>query len=331
LGATCLSLCAAALHLSGVQIIFNNVNWAMAKAMVASAAWFAGLPGANFHFKPDAALTNAPAIWRVLELPHGAAANHLRLGDRHWLFDVGDETSFRRVLRPYLHSSGINAVTGVFLSHNDADHVGGVEKVIAEFDRPRLFCSTQEPGAQDSALTTLRRLADSTSDGMLRRLRVDERLTLSDDPRFKAEARVLYPSRQVQNARGDDRAMVVMLHLGPWRVLWLSDAGWNAEKALSSGPADLRCDVLIRSQHELDREMSVEFLLKAAPRVIVCGSDARQPEVQLPDSLVQFARRQNIPLLDTWSDGSIELRLNQDDLRIHPAKTKPQVILTPCE
>lgn len=329
LGATCLSLCAAALQFSGVQIILNNVNWAIAKAMVASAAWFADLPGANFHFKPDAALTNAPAIWRVLELPHGGAANHLRLGDRHWLFDVGDETSFRRVLRSYLHSSGINSVTGVFLSHNDADHVGGVEKVIAEFDRPRLFCSTQEPGAQDSALTTLRRLADSTSDGMLRRLRVDERLTLSDAPRFKAEARVLYPSQQVQNARGDDRAMVVMLHLGPWRVLWMSDAGWNAEKTLSTGSADLRCDVLIRSQHELDREMSVEFLLKAAPRVIVCGSDVRQHETQLPGSLVQFALQQNIPLLDTWSDGSIELRMTADELQSLGARSGKPVILKP--
>lgn len=329
LGTTCLSLCASALHLSGSQIIFNNLNWALAKAMVASAAWFAGLPGANFHFQPNSAMTSAPATWRMLELPHGAAANHLRLGDRHWLFDVGDETNFRRVLRPYLHSSGINAVAGVFLSHNDAGHVGAVEKVIAEFDRPRLFCSTQEPGAQDSALTTLRRLSDATNGSILRRLRVDERLALSDDPHFKAEARVLYPSQQVQNARGDDRAMVAMLHLGPWRVLWMSDAGWNAEKALSSGPADLRCDVLIRSQHELDREMSVEFLLKAAPRVIACGSDAREPEVQLPGSLVQFARQQNIPLLDTWSDGSIELRMTADELQALGARSKEPVILKP--
>jgi len=331
LGATCLSLCASALHLSGAQIIFNNLNWALAKAMVASAAWFAGLPGANFHFQPNAAMANAPAMWRVLELPHGAAANHLRLADRHWLFDVGDETSFRRVVRPYLRSSGINAVTGVFLSHNDADHVGGIEAVITEFDQPRLFCSTQEPGAQDSSLTTLRRLSDATNGRTLRRLRVDERLALSDDPLFKAEARLLYPSQQVQNARGDDRAMVVMLHLGPWRVLWMSDAGWNAEKTLSTSAADIRCDLLIRSQHEQDREVSAEFLLKAAPRVIVCGSDVREPEVMLPESLIQHAKAQNILLFDTWSHGSIELRMSADELHILPAKNQPQVVLKPRE
>jgi hypothetical protein len=87
--------------------------------------------------------------------------------------------------------------------------------------------------------------------------------------------------------------------------------------------------VLIRSQHEHDREVSAEFLLKAAPRLIVCGSDARQAEVLLPDSLVQFARQQNIPLLDTWSDGSIELRMTADELQALSAEAKSHVILKP--
>ncbi|MDB6003407.1 MAG: hypothetical protein JWR15_394, partial [Prosthecobacter sp.] len=98
LGATCLSLCAAAMHFTGAQVIFNNVTWALAKAMIISAAWFANLPGANFHFQPSASYTSAPAVWQVLELPHGGAANHLRIGKQHWLLDTGDDFSFRRVL-----------------------------------------------------------------------------------------------------------------------------------------------------------------------------------------------------------------------------------------
>jgi len=328
LATTCLSLCAAALHLTGAQIVLNNANWALARGMVTSAAWFAGLPGGNFHFQPNAPATTAPAVWRVLELPQGGAANHLRVGGAHWLFDTGDETGYRRVLRPYLHSSGVNAVRGVFLSHNDADHVGAVGHVMAEFGKPLLFCSTQEPGAQDSTHTTLRRLAESAESGLLRRLGVDERATLSSQDGFKAEARVLHPSQRVKNARGDDRAMVLMLHLGPWRVLWMSDAGWHAEKALVSSPADLRCDVLIRSQHEADQEMTAEFLLKAAPRMIICGSDAREAGTRLPDSLVHFARQQHIHLLDTWSDGSIELRF-EEVLRVTTARGGRQAALSP--
>jgi len=327
LGATCLSLCAAALQLTGVQLILNNVTWALAKAMIASAAWFAGLPGANFHFQPNAPQTPAPAVWRMLELPHGGAAHHLRIGDSHWLFDTGDESSFRRVLRPYLHSSGVNAVQGVFLSHNDADHVGAVEQVLETFAMPRLFCSTQEPGRLDSSLSTLKRLLDQPHPPALRKLRVDERLALSDTAGFKVEAQVLYPTQQVTNARGDDRAMVLMLHCGPWRVLWMSDAGWNAEKFLCDSAADLRCDVLIRSQHEHDLAPSAELLLRTSPQAILCGSDARDAEILLPASLIKQTKEQNIPLLDTWSDGSVELRFQNDELHISAARNARRVVL----
>ncbi|WP_395730834.1 ComEC/Rec2 family competence protein [Prosthecobacter sp.] len=327
LGATCLSLCAAALHLTGAQIIFNNVNWALAKAMIASAMWFADLPGANFHFHPGTSLTPAPAAWHVLELPHGGASNHLRIGTNHWLFDTGSEASFRRVLRPYLHSHGVDALAGVFLSHNDADHIGAIGQVITTFDAPTLFCSTQEPGRRDSTRSALRRLLDESHPPSLRKLHVDERVTLSDAKDFQIGAMVLYPTQQVQNDRADDRAMVLRVQLGPWRVLWLSDTGWRAEKALCSSSEDLHCDVLIRSQHEVDLSMSAEFLLKARPQIILSGSDARAVETALPDSLVHRAKAQNIPLLDTWSTGSIDLQFHQDELRIVTNRSKQRFVL----
>ncbi|MCF7785473.1 MAG: ComEC/Rec2 family competence protein [Prosthecobacter sp.] len=329
LGATCLSLCAAALHLTGVQIIFNNVSWALAKAMIASAMWFAGLPGANFHFQPHTSHTPAPAVWHVLELPYGGAANHLRIGKTHWLFDTGGEDNFRRVLRPYLHSNGVDSLTGVFLSHNDADHIGATGQVITTFDTPLLFCSTQEPGLHDSSRSALRLLLDHPHPPSLRKLHADEQVTLSDAREFKIEAQVLYPTQQVQNDRGDDRSMVLMVHLGPWRVLWISDTGWHAEKALCSNSVDLHCDVLIRSQHEVDLSTSAEFLLKTHPQIILCGSDARAVETTLPDSLIQRAKELNIPLLDSWSTGSIDLQFHQDELRIVTSRSKQLRVLKP--
>lgn len=329
LGATCLSLCAAALHLTGVQIIFNNVNWALAKAMIASAMWFAGLPGASFHFQPTSSRTHAPAVWHMLELPHGGASNHLRIGKTHWLFDTGGDASFRRVLRPFLHSNGVDALAGVFLSHNDADHIGAAGQVLTTFDTPMLFCSSQEPGLHDNSRSALRRLLDQPNPPSLRKLHVDERVPLSDAKEFKIEAQVLYPTLQVQNDRADDRAMVLRVQLGPWRVLWLSDAGWHAEKALCSSAADLRCDVLIRSQHEVDLSTSAEFLLKTHPQIILCGSDARAGETALPASLVRQAKEQNIPLLDTWSTGSIDLQFHPAELHILTNRSKQRLVLKP--
>lgn len=329
LAATCLSLCAAALHFTGAQVIFNNVTWALAKGMIVSAAWFASLPGANFHFKPSTSLTSAPAVWHVLELPYGGASNHLRIGRQHWLFDTGDDYSFRSVLRPYLHASGVDALAGVFLSHNDTDHIGALEHVITQFHSPRLFCSTQEPGPHDSSRSILRHLLAQPHPPSLHKLRVDEHLTLSDSTAFKIEAQVLYPSAQVLSDRADNRAMVLLVRLGPWRVLWLSDAGWKTEKALCASAADLHCDVLIRSQHEVDLTTSPEFLLKTRPRVILCGSDARAIETSPSAALAQHAREQNITLLDTWNTGSINLQFQSDALHIVTTRNQQRLVLKP--
>lgn len=329
LAATCLSLCAAAVHCTGAQVLFNNVNWALAKAMILSAAWFASLPGANFHFQPRASFSSAPAVWHVLELPYGAAANHLRIGSQHWLFDTGDEASFRRVLRPYLHASGVDTLNGVFLSHNDTDHIGALEQVITTFNSPPLFCSALEPGPHDSSRSPLRHLLAQPHSPYLRKLSVDQHVTLSEAPHFKINAQVLYPTTQVHSESGDNRAMVLLLHLGPWRVLWLSDAGWRAEKTLCSIAADLHCDVLIRSQHEADRSLTAEFLLKTRPQIILCGSDARAAETALPASLVQHAQAQNIPLLDTWHTGSINLQFENDALQVVTTRSRQRLVLKP--
>ncbi|WP_395748042.1 ComEC/Rec2 family competence protein [Prosthecobacter sp.] len=329
LGVTCLSLCAAALHLTGAQVLFNNANWLLARAMIVSSAWFASLPGANFHFHPGLSLARSPAVWRSLEVPHGGAANHLRIGTAHWLFDTGDEAGFRRVLRPYLYSSGVDQVTGVFLSHNDADHIGALTSVLTTFHAPRLYASAQEPGSRDSSRSPLRLLLDQPHPPLLHALQTGESITLSDTAAFKVEAQMLLPTAHLPGESGDDRAMVLLLHLGPWRVLWMSDAGWRAEKALCASAADLQCDVLIRSQHEEDLSPSAEFLLRVRPQLILCGSDARDVQTAQPPDLLHHTTKHHIPLLDTWTAGSVEMQFEADAIRISTTRSGQHLVLKP--
>ncbi|WP_395735767.1 ComEC/Rec2 family competence protein [Prosthecobacter sp.] len=331
LAATTLSLCAAAVRLTGLQIIFNNLNWCLARAMIVSSAWFAALPGANFHFQPGAVLasSSAPAVWHMLELPRGGSASHLRIGSEHWLFDTGDEAAFRRVLRPYLHSNGVNQVTGVFLSHNDADHIGGLPAVLSTFQAPKIYASAQEPGPRDSSRSPLRRLLDQPHPPSLHGLRTGESIALSEGAAFKVKAQMLHPAPNLPGESGDDRAMVLLLHLGPWRVLWMSDAGWRAEKALCASAADLGCDILIRSQHEDDRAPSAEFLLRARPQLILCGSDPRDAQTALPASLVDHATKHHIPLFDTWTAGSVEVQFDTAELRLSTTRTRQHLTLKP--
>ncbi|MBL9131437.1 MAG: ComEC/Rec2 family competence protein, partial [Verrucomicrobiaceae bacterium] len=328
LGVTCLSAVAGLLQLTGAQIMINNANWLVAKGMIASATWFAGLPGGNFHFQPAAGgVTGQIATWRVLEMQNGAAANHLRVGESHWLLDTGPEDQWRAQLKPYLRSQGVNSLRGILLSHNDADHIGAVELAARAYGNPPLFCSSREPGRYDAAHTTLRRVIDGDSAKRLSFLAPGDTLPLLDPKADHRHAICLHPDSRSIGSRGDDRAMVLMVHLGRWRVLWMSDAGWHTEMALADSAVDLRCDVLIQSRHESDETGAEPFLKRAAPRVVITFSDARKLEFQPSPTLRQWCAAQNVPLLDTNEVGGILLDLRESELHVTPGRQANAIVL----
>ncbi len=67
----------------------------------------------------------------MLDVGAGAAI-HLRTRHRDWLFDCGSEHDYERILRPYLHASGLNELTGLLLTHGDSLHIGGAAGLITD-------------------------------------------------------------------------------------------------------------------------------------------------------------------------------------------------------
>jgi competence protein ComEC len=305
LAVTCMSILAALIKATGMQIAINNANWFLAKAMVISATWFSSLPGSNFHLNTQTVPTAETSSWRVLAMPDGGAANHLRLGTAHWLLDTGPEDRFRTILHRYLRHEGVNKLRGLIMSHNDAAHIGAVDEVRAIFGMPELFCSAREPGPYDARQTILRRLEATTP---LKKWIAGDGLPLSAD----ASLTCLHPSTTSRSMRGDDRAMVLMAVVNGWRVLWMSDAGWLTENALLESGQPLRCDVLITSQHATDACGTQEFLDKAMPRLVIRGSSGfKRDHTPPPDTLAAWCAENEVPLWFTAELGSMALEFSE--------------------
>ncbi|MBE7493546.1 MAG: ComEC/Rec2 family competence protein [Verrucomicrobiaceae bacterium] len=326
LGVTCLSAVAGLLHLTGAQIMINNANWLVSQAMIASATWFAGLPGAHFHFQPaQTGPGDRIATWRVLDMPGGAAANHLRVGAADWLLDTGPQDRWRVQVKPYLRSQGVNSLAGIVLSHNDGDHIGAVEEISAAFRHPPLFCSSREPGRYDTPHTVIHRLMRQPGADRLHFLQPGGMFSLAPGPLTRATC--LHPGAQSIGGRGDDRAMVLRTQLGPWRVLWMSDAGWHTEMELATSAADLRCDVLLQNRHESDETGAPAFLDRATPRVVITFSDPRRLEFLPSPTLAAWCSSRRVPLLNIHETGGILLEFLSSELRVTPARARNPLVL----
>jgi competence protein ComEC len=327
IGCSCVSLLAAGAGCTPVQVLANWVNAGFARTMVLSAGWFAGLPGANVTLDLRFEEAPPPMEMQVFHLPGGGSAGHVRVEDAHWLIDTGNERAWRRVLRPFFRHQGINGLDGVLLTHGDTAHIGAVFMVMP-MGRPRLFTSVHEPWALDpksAAFHLLSDLAKVDSDAWHRH-EAGDHIPLSPLAP-SAVVTVLHPMKSDLHDRSDDRGLVLMLQLGQTRVLWTGDAGFITEKRLLERGADLRCDVLVSSQHPVDPGGLPELLLAARPRAIISTSDSRFSEETIPPHVREHCEREHVRLFDLEISGSVRIGITPEGARLRAHRTGEDVFL----
>lgn len=313
----CGSLLASCLPTSWLVITLNSLNTCLAHSMVAIVTWFASLPGG--HVAVTLPGNEPPAVeLQVLHLPYGGGACYMRSGQNGWLLDTGNETAWRRVVRPYLNHSGVNHLHGLVLTHADMGHAGAAQKVIQGYGTPALHTSALEPWPLDPPFASLRKLSALYKPDSSTWLRhgLKDRIHFSENASGAATARVLHPSADDRYEKADDRGLVLLLELEGFKILYLSDAGFVTEKALLARQADLRCDILIRHQHSADFSGLTEFLQAARPRVIVSSNDPYLPEEKMPRRVAAYAAQQGVPLFDLASDGSVNIQLGRGAARL---------------
>ncbi len=126
-----------------LAVIFNNANWSLAAAILSAVGLFARAPAGHFYLELPHWPTGARAEMTALDVGMGAAV-HLRTGRSDWLFDSGAARDFKRIVRPYLRSRGINSLDGLVLSHGDAAHMGATAALLRAF-RPVVLLDTAAP------------------------------------------------------------------------------------------------------------------------------------------------------------------------------------------
>ena len=288
-----------------VSLVFNNANWFLANLVIAIVHLFARVPGAYYYLPHPPGLGTAAARLTALDVGTGAAV-HLQTRRQDWLLDCGSQRNYDRVVRPYLHSAGVNRVDAVLLSHGDSQHIAGAFKLVSETRRPVVI----DNPAADRSIVHKR----------LRQLLQDHRLMVTHPIQGSiltagagVNCSVLFPPAGFRAQMSDDQTFVLQLTVqnGP-RVLLMSDSGWATEKALLSLGDRLRSDIIIKGQHHSGNSGSAEFLDAVRPRLIVATSRDFPQHERVEDQWAEELVRRNIKLFRQDETGAVEIELRSD-------------------
>ncbi len=285
---------------ASVSIIFNNANLVLARSVIGIVHFFAQLPTGHYYVAHPRWPDGARAKIDILDVGTGAAVHVVSRG-HHWLFDCGSDRDYERVLRPYLHASGINKIEGLVLSHGDAQHIGGAMQLVREMPPTILidnFAPDRSPIHRDLRSAIVQARLSLTSGGAGEILWVCDRVA----------AKILYPPRDVKVTTADDEAFVVQLLTPSARILLTSDAGEKTERALIASGTDLRSDIIVKGQHHSSPSGTDAFIDAVEPEVIVATSRDFPRTERVDDAWAERMRARGIKLFRQDQSGAVQLR-----------------------
>lgn len=284
---------------ASVQV--NRANGRIAEATAWLAERFSAIPGGNVRVTH----ATAPRLM-IYDLDHGAGAACFAGENGAVLLDVGDRPGFRRRVLSSLRTLGVEP-DSVVLSHPDGGHVGAGEEVIEAFLIRQVLLPVERARSKGYQYWV-------NADG-LRKIsaRPGERLPMPDG----AELDVLFaPDPLAWDAVADDRVAIYRLHWRGWRILFVSDAGWKAERHLLDSGVDLRADVLVAGHHRHDLSLDDAFVAAVFPRAIVASNASFPPEERLDPEKVERWRQLGIEVFDQRETGGVTIRPELGKLKL---------------
>ena len=291
--------------LPGLAVIFNNANWLLVQLVMGIVQFLAHVPGGHFYVEHPLWPEKLVAKITVLDVGAGAAV-HLQTGSANWLLDCGNERTYQRVVREYLHWAGINRLSSLLLTHGDALHLGGTAQLLDDFPQIRVVdnAAPDHSGAHRNVQHLFRERGIK-----LNNLFAGDSFRLSRD----VTAHVLFPPRNFSAPIADDQAYVIHLVVAPatW-ILFMSDSGIKTEQALLASGLNLQSDIIIKGQHHSGESGSDAFLDATRPRLIIATSRDFPGYERISDAWVENIRKRGIKLFRQDEAGAVTLSFRQD-------------------
>ena len=256
----------------------------------------------------------APGHFRaeVIDVGQGTAIL-IRTATHSLLYDTGptygESDAGERIVVPYLRALGVNALTGMIVSHDDNDHTGGMRAVMRDVDSGWLLHSLPA----DNAL-----LANAS---------FPRRCVRGQHWRWDGvDFEILNPtaSAYLENKRKDNNySCVLKVSVGKHSLLITGDGEKLVEhELLADAAAKLPASVLVAGHHGSLTSSTPAFVAQVHPAAVVYTVGYRNryghPKAQV------MARYREVGAYAFRSDRDGLIRMDFGGERIHASQYRPQ-------
>lgn len=219
-----------------------------------------------------------------------------------YLIDTGGKVTFgktkttpqiNRITLPLLYSQGIDHLDGIFLSHQDADHVGDLESLLDQIKVKKLYFAqglTSNPSFQKRIVKHINQVklvpllaGDSVKEGGI-------------------NFNVVYPFEPGQGKNEDSLSLFFEIANKKW--LFTGDLDREGERKIIARYG-LKADYFKLGHHGSKTSSDPEFLKQLAPSLVFISSGRNNRFGHPHQETLQTLQELNIPALNTQDSGTI--------------------------
>lgn len=231
------------------------------------------------------------------------------------LIDAGDEKSAKKVIN-YINKQGISKLDIVIGTHPDSDHIGGMDKVVKNFDIG--IFAMPKVQTQTSQYKQIKQELKAKNINP-KELYMDNEINI--DKNLKIE--ILSPIKGKNYEDTNEHSIVTKIDYKKISFLLMGDATVNNEMDIINSQKNIDVDVLKLGHHGSNTSSSDEFILKTSPRVAIisCGKYNRHghPHKEVMDTLKKYG----VDVYRTDKQGDIVLKTDGKKIISNHNKLKP--------